>query len=117
MHKFKSGFAWIKINEYSYICKIEEENNEVYTVSLDNHIIYEVPKNELIAIYGDEDWKEINNLNKNEYNEKLNNLYELGRKDVINEILKRYEYIKNTNGTNSDFGYLVIEYLKGELII
>ena len=68
-----------------------------------------VPKNELIAIYGDEDWKEINNLNKNEYNEKLNNLYELGRKDVINEILKRYEYIKNTNGTNSDFGYLVIE--------
>lgn len=54
MRKFKSGFAWIKVNHYSYICKIIDNKDGLYVVELDNTVFTDVPESELQAINGDE---------------------------------------------------------------
>lgn len=53
---FKSGFAWVKINGYSYICKIIERNEDdtLFTVELDDCIFTDVPVTALSSLRGDE---------------------------------------------------------------
>lgn len=53
---FKSGFAWIKINHYSYICKVLESNcdNTLFTIEIGDYIFTDVPVSELQSVYGDE---------------------------------------------------------------
>ena len=52
---FKSGFTWIKINGYSYICKILNRNtNKTFDCKVGDTIFCEVPLNELQPINGDE---------------------------------------------------------------
>lgn len=53
---FKSGFAWVKINGYSYVCKIIERNEDdtLFTVELDNCIFTDVPVTALTPLRGDE---------------------------------------------------------------
>lgn len=53
---FKSGFAWVKINGYSYICKIIERNEDdtLFTVELDYDIFTHVPVSALTPVRGDE---------------------------------------------------------------
>lgn len=55
MSKFKSGFAWIKVNGYSYICKILREYNGLYEVEIGDYCFFDVPENELAPVYGDEE--------------------------------------------------------------
>ena len=53
---FKSGFAWVKVNGYSYICKIVERNEDdtLFTVELDNCTFTDVPVTALTPLRGDE---------------------------------------------------------------
>ena len=50
---FESGFAWVKINHYSYICKILSSENGLYVIKIGDHVFYDVPLKELQPVYGD----------------------------------------------------------------
>lgn len=52
--KFKSGFAWVKVNHYSYICKIIDKKDNYYTIEIGDTVFHDVPEDELVPIYGDE---------------------------------------------------------------
>ena len=53
---FKSGFAWVKINGCSHMCKIIErnDNDTLFTIKLDDCIFTDVPVSELTPVRGDE---------------------------------------------------------------
>ena len=53
---FKSGFAWVKINGYSYMCKIIDRNQEkaLFVIEIGDHVFTDVPVSALCAVRGDE---------------------------------------------------------------
>lgn len=52
---FKSGFAWIKVNGYSHICKIINRNTDgTFDCEVGNVIFRNVPFEELTCVNGDE---------------------------------------------------------------
>ena len=53
---FKSGFAWVKIDGCSYMCKIlnRNEDESLFEIEIGNTIFTDVPVSVLQSVNGDE---------------------------------------------------------------